>query len=97
VDAAVSWGPGLRWGAMGPNLIFHHGGGKGGIEHFMDHLSGPFAAWWEDLGQPVLTPELKEKIIAGVHAEAAGRSVPELAAERDKVVLGLLALRRGQR
>ena len=27
VDAAVSWGPGLRWGAMGPNLIFHLGGG----------------------------------------------------------------------
>lgn len=97
VDAAVSWGPGLRWGAMGPNLIFHLGGGKGGIEHFMNHLSGPFATWWEDLGRPKLTPELVEKIITGVHAEAAGRSVPELAAERDKVVLGLLALRREKR
>lgn len=96
VDAAVSWGPGLRWGAMGPNLIFHLGGGKGGIEHFMNHLSGPFASWWEHLGQPKLTPELKEKIIQGVHAEAAGRSLAELAAERDKVVLGLLALRKGQ-
>jgi 3-hydroxyacyl-CoA dehydrogenase len=96
VDAAVSWGPGLRWGAMGPNLIFHLGGGKGGIEHFMNHLSGPFAAWWEDLGRPVLTPELKAKIIQGVHDEAAGRSLTELAAERDKVVQGLLALRRGQ-
>jgi 3-hydroxyacyl-CoA dehydrogenase len=96
VDAAVSWGPGLRWGAMGPNLIFHLGGGKGGIEHFMNHLSGPFAGWWEDLGRPALTPELKEKIIQGVHDEAAGRSLAELAAERDKVVLGLLALRRPQ-
>jgi 3-hydroxyacyl-CoA dehydrogenase len=93
VDAAVSWGPGLRWGAMGPNLIFHLGGGKGGIEHFMHHLAGPFATWWRDLGEPELTPELKQKIIAGVHAEAAGRSVPDLAAERDKVILGLLALR----
>jgi 3-hydroxyacyl-CoA dehydrogenase len=96
VDAAVSWGPGLRWGAMGPNLIFHLGGGKGGIEHFMNHLSGPFAGWWEDLGHPVLTSELKAKIIQGVHDEAAGRSLPELAAERDKVVLGLLALRQRQ-
>ena len=96
VDAAVSFGPGLRWGAMGPNLVFHLGGGQGGIEHFMHHLSGPFAGWWEDLGRPVLTPELKEKIIRGVHEEAAGRSLAELAAERDKVVLGLLALRRNQ-
>ncbi len=96
VDAAVSWGPGLRWGAMGPNLIFHLGGGTGGIEHFMNHLSGPFAGWWEDLGEPVLTPELKEKIIRGVHAEAAGRSLPELMAERDKVILKLLALRQAR-
>src|ERR1700720_556810 len=39
-DAAVCWGPGLRWGVMGPNLLFHLGGGQGGIQHFMDHLSG---------------------------------------------------------
>jgi 3-hydroxyacyl-CoA dehydrogenase len=30
-DAAVCWGPGLRWGVMGPNLLFHLGGGQGGI------------------------------------------------------------------
>jgi len=35
-DAAVCWGPGLRWGLMGPNLLFHLGGGPGGIHHFMD-------------------------------------------------------------
>ena len=26
-DTAVCWGPGLRWGVMGPNLLFHLGGG----------------------------------------------------------------------
>ena len=35
-DDAVSWGPGLRWGVMGPNLLWHLGGGEGGIQHFMD-------------------------------------------------------------
>src|ERR1700726_3885984 len=29
-DTAVCWGPGLRWGGMGPNLLFHLGGGDGG-------------------------------------------------------------------
>ena len=38
------------------------------------------------------TPELQAKIIEGVKAEAAERSLAELAAERDRVVLGLLAL-----
>jgi 3-hydroxyacyl-CoA dehydrogenase len=28
-DDAVSWGPGLRWGVMGPNLLWHLGGGEG--------------------------------------------------------------------
>jgi len=51
-DAAVSWGPGLRWGVMGPNLLFHLAGGQGGIHHFMEHLAGPMTTWWKDLGNP---------------------------------------------
>ena len=51
---------------MGPNLLFHLGGGQGGIHHFMEHLSGPMTTWWKDLGNPEFTPELKEKISQGV-------------------------------
>jgi 3-hydroxyacyl-CoA dehydrogenase len=93
VDAAVCWGPGLRWGIMGPNLLFHLGGGKGGLQHFLEHLSGPFATWWADLGSPGLTPEIKAKLIAGVLEEAAGRSIEQLEEERNRALLGLLAIR----
>lgn len=92
-DAAVAWGPGLRWALMGPHLVFHLGGGAGGMEHFLQHLAGPFSRWWEDLGRPELTPELRAKLIAGVNAEAKGRSIAELEAERDAALLALLALR----
>jgi 3-hydroxyacyl-CoA dehydrogenase len=92
-DAAVSWGPGLRWGLMGPNLLFHLAGGQDGIQHFMEHLAGPMTTWWKDLGNPEFTPELKEKIVQGVLAEAGDRSINDLAEERDKLLLGLLALR----
>jgi 3-hydroxyacyl-CoA dehydrogenase len=92
-DAAVSWGPGLRWGVMGPNLLFHLAGGQGGIHHFMEHLSGPMTTWWKDLGNPEFTPELKEKVSQGVLAEAGKQSINDLAEERDKLLLGLLALR----
>jgi len=92
-DAAVCWGPGLRWGVMGPNLLFHLGGGQSGIHHFMEHLAGPMATWWKDLGNPELTLELKQSIIDGVLREAGDRSVEKLAQERDQVLLGLLRLR----
>jgi 3-hydroxyacyl-CoA dehydrogenase len=96
-DTAVCWGPGLRWGVMGPNLLFHLGGGQGGIQHFMEHLSGPVATWWKDLGtQTEFTPQVKQTIIEGVLQEAAGRSIDQLAEERDEVLLGLLALRTKQ-
>src|SRR6476620_3372257 len=59
-DDAVSWGPGLRWGVMGPNLLWHLGGGQGGIQHFMDTLMDPMAAMWRTLGDPKMTPELQQ-------------------------------------
>jgi carnitine 3-dehydrogenase len=92
-DDAVSWGPGLRWGVMGPSLLWHLGGGEGGIQHFMDTLMGPLAAMWPALGNPEATPEVRQKIVTGVMAEADGHSVDELAAERDAMLLGLLAVR----
>lgn len=96
-DAAVAWGPGLRWALMGPHLVFHLGGGAGGLGHFLDHLAGPFSRWWDDLGAPQLTPELRARLVAGVEAEAAGRSVADLERERDAALLALLALRRDSR
>jgi len=93
-DTAVCWGPGLRWGVMGPNMLFHLGGGQGGIQHFMDHLSGPVATWWKDLGNFTDWPEgLRETVAKGTLEEVNGRTVDQLAATRDEVLLGLLQLR----
>jgi carnitine 3-dehydrogenase len=92
-DDAVSWGPGLRWGVMGPSLQWHIGGGTGGIQHFMQHLMDPLAAMFKVLGNPEMTPDLKRKITEGVLQEAANRSVEQLANEEDKMLLSLLRLR----
>jgi 3-hydroxyacyl-CoA dehydrogenase len=93
VDTALSWGPGLRWGIMGNMMLNHLGGGPGGIEHFFQQFTGPMSAWWKTLGSPVLTPEVQKRLIDSVHAEAGSRSIAELEAERDEVLLGLLELR----
>jgi 3-hydroxyacyl-CoA dehydrogenase len=92
-DAAVCWGPGLRWGVMGPNLLFHLGAGQDGLHHFMEHLDGPMTARWQQLGNPELTPKLKQTIINGVQQEIGNRSVEQLGRERDELLLGLLRLR----
>ncbi|HEX4227889.1 MAG TPA: 3-hydroxyacyl-CoA dehydrogenase NAD-binding domain-containing protein [Bryobacteraceae bacterium] len=93
-DTAVCWGPGLRWGVMGPNLLFHLGGGQGGIRHFMEHLAGPLATWWKDLGSFTDWPAgSQQTIIDGVLKESGERSLEQLAETRDEVLLGLLQLR----
>jgi 3-hydroxyacyl-CoA dehydrogenase len=95
-DDAVSWGPGLRWGVMGPSLLWHLSSGPGGIEAFMGKFMDAMVATWPALGEPTVTPELKQKIITGVLDEAAGRSVAELSTERDAMLISLLATRASQ-
>ncbi|MDJ0683795.1 MAG: 3-hydroxyacyl-CoA dehydrogenase NAD-binding domain-containing protein [Alphaproteobacteria bacterium] len=90
IDAAIAYGPGLRWALMGPHLTFHLAGGEGGIENFLEHLGPPTASWWEDLGAPQLNDSVKQTLIAGVMAEVKGRSVPDLVARRDARLLALL-------
>jgi 3-hydroxyacyl-CoA dehydrogenase len=93
VDTALCWGPGLRWGVMGNMMLNHLGGGPGGIEHFFQQFTGPMTAWWKTLGSPVLTPEVQKKLINSVHAEVGSRTIEQLEAERDEVLLGLIEVR----
>lgn len=92
-DDVVSWGPGLRWGIMGPNLQFHIGGGAGGINHFMEHLFDTMSSLFKVLGEPAVTPDLKRMVIDGVLQEAGNRSVEQLASEENELLARLLDLR----
>ncbi|WFU38887.1 hypothetical protein QA640_31455 [Bradyrhizobium sp. CB82] len=76
------------------NMMLNHlGGGPGGIEHFFDQFAGPMTTSWKTLGSPVLTPEIQKKLAESVHAEVGSRTIEELEAERDEIVLGLIELR----
>jgi len=93
VDTALASGPGLRWGVMGQSLQWHLGGGAGGINHFMEQLMDPLAAMMKTLGDPQVTPELKQTIVEGVMREAGGHSVDDLAREENEIIIRLLQLR----
>lgn len=90
VDTAVWSGPGLRWAAMGPTMLFNLGAGEGGLTSFCERYTDSFNRWWDDLGDPRLNPEIAEKLIAGVKEEAAGKSAAELAKHRDQLITGML-------
>ena len=92
-DTAVCYGPGLRWGVMGPSVQWHVGGGQGGIKHFMEHLMDPLTGMMKVLGNPDVTPALKQTIVDAVLQEAGDRSVEQLAQEENEVLVGLLQLR----
>ena len=95
-DDAVSYGPGLRWGVMGPSLQFHLGGGAGGIKHFMDHLMDPMDALIKTLGTPDINPALKQTIAEGVLGKAGDHSVEQLAHDENELLVGLIRLRSQQ-
>ena len=90
VDAAIAHGPGLRWALMGPHLTFHLAGGEGGMAHFMDHLAEANQSWMDDLGNPKLTKDVQQKIIAGVGEEAGQRTIADLRAWRDRKLIEIL-------
>ncbi|MCA8316248.1 3-hydroxyacyl-CoA dehydrogenase [Burkholderia multivorans] len=93
-DKAVAWGPGLRWALMGQCLTYHLGGGAGGIAHFLEHLSGPMTSWWNDLGTPSFDPDVDRKLIDGLRTIQGERSMQDLAAERDRLLVELIDARR---
>ena len=98
-DKAVTFGPGIRWGIMGPSLIFQLGGGKGGVDGLMNHLNDSISLWLNDMADwkefPKEFPEIARK---GVEEAMKNRS-PEignddasLAAYRDDMLIELLRL-----
>jgi len=93
IDAAVAYGPGLRWALMGPNLTYHLGGGQGGLESFIKHIGPSQEGRWQDLGKLERIPEaVVPKLVDGVREEVGGASIDALAADRDRLLLGLLQL-----
>jgi carnitine 3-dehydrogenase len=90
IDAAMIYGPGLRWAFMGPCLTFHLAGGQGGMGHMLDHFGPALLEPWTRLIAPELTPELRQRMVDGCEREAAGRSIDDLQRERDECLLAVM-------
>ncbi|MGE8066014.1 3-hydroxyacyl-CoA dehydrogenase NAD-binding domain-containing protein [Pseudomonas sp. NPDC089569] len=90
VDTAVWAGPGLRWAAMGPTMLFNLGGGPGGLESFCEKYTESFHRWWDDLGNPRLDAQTAALLVDGVNEAAQGGTQAELSNTRDALITAML-------
>jgi 3-hydroxyacyl-CoA dehydrogenase len=93
IDTAIAHGPGLRWALLGPFLNLHLSGGAGGLQYVMDHLGPPIESWWADMRPVKIDDDLKTKIVTGGDEELAGKSMAEITADRDRVLLALMRMK----
>lgn len=98
-DKAVTFGPGLRWGIMGPSLVFQLGGGEHGISGLLKHLGPSVNMWLNDMADFKEFPS-EFSVIAqnGVNEEIKNRNKEignddkSLAEYRDKMLIEMLKL-----
>ena len=89
LDESIIYGPGLRWAAMGTNMIYHLAGGESGMRHMLAQF-GPCLKWpWTKLEAPELTDTLIDRMVEGTQAQDAGRSIRELERLRDDYLVAI--------
>ncbi len=92
VDAAIIYGPGLRWALMGPFLTLHLAGGEQGMRHMLAQFGPALKLPWTKLVAPELTEELSESVINGCEQQTEGHSIMELEQRRDDFLVELQEL-----
>ena len=93
VNAAVAQGPGLRWALIGPHMVMHLAGGKGGLEKMLTHFAPGIEDWWQTMMEnPDIDQQLQKLLVDGIEAEADNISIDELEEKRDARLIKLLGM-----
>ena len=91
VDKTIWAGPGLRYALMGPLLIYHIGGGEGGVRNFIKHIGAAAEEWWADMNTWTKIPEnaadvLEKGIIESMH----GKTIRDVCDWRDHRLMDVI-------
>lgn len=104
VDIAIKYGPGLRFGIMGPFELCHLAGGApsdagaGGFSGFIDHFGDGLQSWMDDLREVRLDPDVRSRLKALVEESVGRRDFRTIAFERDTLLMATMtALARARR
>jgi carnitine 3-dehydrogenase len=89
LDAAICYGPGLRWALWGTCQIFHVAAQPGGMGQFLKHFD-PSLFPWTHLEPPKITGELADKMHSGCERLTGDVPIDELERVRDDALIGIL-------
>jgi len=91
IDAAIAYGPGLRWAQMGTMQTFHLAGGEGGMRAMLA-MFGPCLKWpWTKLMDvPELTEDFVNKVGDQCEQQAGDLGPRDLERIRDDNLIGII-------
>lgn len=90
IDIALINGPGPRMAVLGQCMAFHVACGAGGMATNLDQFGPALKLPWTRLEAPELTKELRNAMVDGCNDIAGDRGFEEMAAERDRAIVGIL-------
>ena len=89
LDAAIAYGPGLRWAIWGACQIFHLAAQPGGMGQFLKHFD-PSLFPWTKLEAPPITSELTQKMHDGCESISGDIGSDEMEQIRDDALIGII-------
>ena len=97
IDIALMNGPAPRMVSQGQCMAFHVACGAGGMATNLDQFGPALKLPWTRLEAPELTKELRDRMVNGCNAAAGDRHFEDMAAQRDREIVGVLnALRQAR-
>jgi carnitine 3-dehydrogenase len=97
IDIALMNGPAPRMVSQGQCMAFHVACGAGGMATNLDQFGPALKLPWTRLEAPELTKELRDRMVDGCNAVAGDRHFEDMAAQRDREIVGVLnALRQAR-
>ena len=90
IDRALRFGPAPRMAVQGQCMAFHVACGEGGMATNLDQFGPALKLPWTRLEAPELTPELRNAMVDGCNAMAAGKHFEDMAADRDRRIVAIL-------
>lgn len=95
VDKAIRCGPALKWAIQGQFTTFHTSGGAGGLAAFLPKFAPGIVERWSTMADPPLQDSnLQALLVAQMTDAAEGRSVEDIAAHQDAMLMAMLRLLR---
>jgi carnitine 3-dehydrogenase len=90
IDDSIVYSAGMRWAFMGSFLTYHLAGGPGGMRDFIKQFDPTLELDWTDLKFPKWNETLEKRLVEGCEEQAAGRSVAEIEAKRNAVLVDMM-------